>query len=386
MEKIILNLLAITLLAFLSAEAATTIEDFKVGNRILVQFNPDKQAKPWAGAKDRPFKTIIDIQKDADGKDMEKQIKKPICELLLNCSRNEIYSKDKDGKNSRRMGIKRKVEKRKVEKKKVEKKKGCLNCFKPKVEDDQEDEDQEEEEDWEEQDFRDDLHFVYYTDGYLTYCEEPFDQEPKSWYLSGDFSGCLMSVWREEKDGQVMRRVGHVDTNPDWVCDRCKKLAETKSTTDYRGSFYKPFSSWDDEDYNLYDAIDKARKKKRPNMDLFTPTKGQEPTIFKLGTFPLVKKFGLVSNKNEFYLLYVQLVYEWKEGSWVFEIVHRPIKRDGNDLENMPEFFQTKEDKKKCNHPDYENEKPLAVGSSKQNFNRTGTNLFDLDNDDMDDV
>ena len=175
MARFLLNLLATILLVILYVDAKTTIEDFKVGSRILIEWNPDKQDKPWVGVK---------------GFASDKDSKEPICELLLNCSRNETPKL--------RMGIKGKIDK----------KKGCFNCFKPKVKDD----------DWNIEDFRDDLHFVYYTAGYLTYCEEPFDQEPKSWYMSGDFSGCLMAVWKEaNKDGQMMRRVGHIDTNPDWV-------------------------------------------------------------------------------------------------------------------------------------------------------------------------
>ena len=261
----------------MTIDAATTIEDFQVGNRILVQWSPDKHVKPWVVVK--PLPKVI--EKDADGK--ESTIKKPICELLLTCSRNEIYSNDKDGKKSRRMGIKKKVER-----KKVEKKKGCLNCFKPKDKDDQE------KEDWGEQDFRDDLHFVHYTAGYVTYCEEPFDQEPKSWYMSADFSGCLMAVWKEKNEaGQMMRRVGHIDTDPDWTCDRCKKLAKSKSTAEYRGSFYKPYD--DRNDFDKYMALQEARKNNRPNKNLFTPPK-ENPKEFDSGKLFWVMKFGLVSS------------------------------------------------------------------------------------------
>ena len=135
-----------------------------------------------------------------------------------------------------------------------------------------------------------------------------------------------------------MRRVGHIDTDPDWTCDRCKKLAKSKSTAEYRGSFYKPYD--DRNDFDKYMALQEARKNNRPNKNLFTPPK-ENPKEFDSGKLFWVMKFGLVSNTNEFYLLYVQLIDEWKEGSWVYEIVHPPIRRGRNDLNNdMPEEFR----------------------------------------------
>ena len=74
MARFLLNLLATILLVILYVDAKTTIEDFKVGSRILIEWNPDKQDKPWVGVK---------------GFASDKDSKEPICELLLNCSRNE---------------------------------------------------------------------------------------------------------------------------------------------------------------------------------------------------------------------------------------------------------------------------------------------------------
>ena len=84
------------------------------------------------------------------------------------------------------------------------------------------------------------------------------------------------------------------------------------------------------------------------------------------------------------------MIDEWKEGSWVYEIVHPPIRRGRNDLNNdMPKEFREPPapgKQKTCAYPDYFQQTSEAEGSSKQNFNKIGTNLFDLDDDDSDDV
>eukprot|EP00111_Clytia_hemisphaerica_P004130 TCONS_00011814-protein len=272
----------------------TTIEDFKVGTKFQLSKAYDAyQPRPWVMRPNNPSQGIEPQDLKSKSNEELKRIK---CVYEEKCSAPDDMKIQVDGKGE----------------------------FEP----------------------REDIHFVYYTPSVVAICKERKGQPP-GWYMSADFSGCLMAQWT--KGGE--RYVGHVDTDKTYAADRCKLLVQPNY-----GAFFKPYDGDNNNDFREYKSLDKKHKK------AVTKEVGEEKYKI-LPYYQVLYKWGLVSNVNEFYLLYVKRSLSDESTSnaqgdpitWTFEVV-KMVQRKAKPLKDVPlvKGEYTSDDGSKTKKPFYE--------------------------------
>uniref|UniRef100_A0A7M5X8X1 Uncharacterized protein n=1 Tax=Clytia hemisphaerica TaxID=252671 RepID=A0A7M5X8X1_9CNID len=276
-------------------ETQTTIEDFKVGTKFQLSKAYDAdQPRPWVMKPNNPSQGIAPQKLKFKSNEELKKIK---CVYEEKCSSPDDMKIQVDGKGG----------------------------FEP----------------------REDIHFIYYTTSVVAICKERQGQPP-GWYMSADFSGCLMAQWT--KGGE--RYVGHVDTSKTEAADRCKLLVQTNY-----GTFFKPYDGGNKNEVKEYESLNKKHEKATMKEV------GEEKYKNLPLAYKVLYKWGLVSNVNEFYLLYVKRSLSDESTSstkgdpitWTFEVV-KMVQRTAKPLKDVPlvRGEYTKDDGSKKKKPFYE--------------------------------